>query len=299
MKLNLAVLKILILFLFGNPLLSQVSNNPFEIKARQQKATTTSKVDSVVINESTKPTNITSPVAAKNPFDVSHIPLRKQIKSSSNLAKKDSLLAERQSFSFVLSVIALIILAISLGFSRSSYLKKLRAMMNDNLLEQDLRNETFNSKVSSWIAAFGSIYCFCILGFLNFKSTSLSGEWFFQLLSLAFLLSVGKIFISKAIAHIFELANVEIRYLYIIRSMLTLCFPALISFTFIKGAIGSESLSHFDLGFSIFLYIILLFTFFRIIFALASLIFNNLFSFFLYLCALEILPVLFILDFWS
>ncbi|MDF1694390.1 MAG: DUF4271 domain-containing protein [Saprospiraceae bacterium] len=318
---------------------SQVNSNPFEIQSRldsvynsesNKKGSETNIFDVVRSDDNTTVVDTTQRLETssieqsdlvpsvgeelinenegvefdQNPFDVSHIPIRKsKLKSeadaftSKNKASKDKNESESNAFLFFLNLLTGLILAIVINTQRGALKKIFNAITNENVLKLIHREE--KRGISGYHALLYASYfinaaIFIYLIVFNFSGAQ--GWMAFQGIFLAivtiyllrhvFIMLIGKIFPFQKDSQLF---GFTIQTFNIFLGIVLIPFNLIIAF-------GPQNIARPLIYFGLVIIAILaLIRTFRGFLIASTYVQSNLFHFLLYLCTFEILPILLLL----
>ncbi len=270
------------------------NTNPFEINSRLEEEDTLSL--DVPQLENTSP-------SSSNPFDITSTPSKPGLNSRQvkpKVTPKSSSKNSSAVFKFVLVIIILTILAFLLTILRSVAAKSFNAFLNSNML-----NQLYREQEGRGISPFVLLYLMFLinLGIFLFLSLEVFGYSFSNNKILALLISlacsfglfIGKHFLLSLVGFIFPVKKEISRYHFLI-----IIFGIIIGFLLVPFnlllAFGPEStLEKIVYGFLFSVGLIYVYRYFKAM-AIASkfLVFHK-FHFLLYICTIEIAPVIIIL----
>jgi hypothetical protein len=242
-------------------------------------------------------------VVATNPFDVSHIPIRKSklkkeanaFKPTSNI-KKNTKKSEKGSnaFLFWLNLLTGFILAIVINTQRGALTKISKAITNENVLKLNHREEKKGTNGHYILLYFSFVVNAAIFAYLVlYNMYNQSGWHIFQLCFFTILLIyvVRHIFLSLVRAS-FPIQKEVSLYGFTIQSFNLFIGIVLIPLNLII-AFGPEKIAVYLIYLTmIIIGLLIVLRSFRGLLISSRWISSNLFHFFLYLCAFEILPIL-------
>ena len=294
MKFNLLIV-VVILILSG-----QISGqNPFEVKQRLTTQDTTLSsltADSIVENANQSANFLEEKfeeLRSKNPFEVSHIPLRKKGPSIGQIPL-DIKPKINSNFIFWLMLFSWVLLAVVLGNKRDILPKLTRSLFNENVLKLTKRQEGEGLNlhyVLMYIVFFinASVFIY-LIGKQYFERPSVA-TWFFILLSVAAVYIIRHI-VMRFIGWLFPLEKESALYSFTIMIINLLLGLFLIPINLLM-AFGPDNFFKptFIVGLII-IGILLLIRYLRGLFISANYVASNIFLFFVYLCTLEIAPLL-------
>jgi len=311
-KFFLFVMLSLVLIALAHPAQCQNVNNPFEIKNRIIKESDVQAPDSIIAdNVKLINSNIQNPefqkekidskkeiiLSDKNPFEVDHIPLRKkdvitEKTDNYNNTGQDNI-GESRSFIYWTILLGLILLTLATSSNRKLFGKVLKAIFNENILKQEFRSGA--SLALEYILLYlvyfinGGIFLLLIWNFFY------DGDVTLKNLSLCIALLIG-VYSTRHIAmnilgSIFPFEKEAKLYSFTIQlfnASIGICLIPINLFL----AFGPESITKIVLfiGFSL-ICILLIIRIVRGVTISLSFIFNRLILFFVYLCSLEIAPM--------
>jgi len=309
---------------------SQETANPFEIQSRldsiyESENTAQDSPDQVIdpdnvvqsINEVVDPDTesaITPPVAERkaqekdssaimtdsdiNPFDVSHVPIRKSKlkKEADAFATKDidTIDDQSNSFLFILILISCFLIAIVINTQRGAILKIVKGITNENVLKLNHREEKkginghyfllyITYMINAAIFAYLIIYNARDMGGWQIFKWCIIGVAAVYILKHAFLYILGQTFpISKEAG----LYSFTIQSFNLFLGLILIPFNLIIGFGPVTLVTPMIYLAALVIG------ILILIRSFRGLLIASRWISTNFFHFFLYLCAFEILPIL-------
>ena len=240
---------------------------------------------------------------ATNPFDVSHIPIRKsKLKKEANAfkptvsTKKDAKKTEKGSnaFLFWLNLLTGFILAIVINTQRGALTKISKAITNENVLKLNHREEKKGVNGHYILLYFSFIVNAAIFAYLVlYNLYNQSGWYIFQLCFFTILLVyvVRHIFLSLVSAS-FPIQKEVSLYGFTIQSFNLFIGIVLIPLNLVI-AFGPENIAVSLIYLTmIIIGLLIVLRSFRGLLISSRWISTNLFHFFLYLCAFEILPIL-------
>jgi len=317
---------------------AQVNNNPFEIQSRldsvynsegRAESSTTNifdvqrsddeeslptnsiRQDSIEVNEESglvpavgedldEEEKIEEP-SDQNPFDVSHIPIRKsKLKTEADAFKtkskkpKDSNSEGSNAFLFFLHILSALLLAIVINTQKGAIKKISNAITNENVLKLIHREEKKGMKGYHLLLYFSffinaGIFVY-LLGFNFFKLQGWSSyQWIFlgilgiYLTRHLFMFVLGQLFPFKKDS---QLYNFTIQTFNNFLGIILIPINLIIAFGPAKTAVPLLYLGLIIIG------ILTLLRTFRGFLIASSYLQSNLFHFLLYLCTFEILPIL-------
>ncbi len=241
--------------------------------------------------------------AATNPFDVSHIPIRKsKLKKEANAfkptssRKKNTKKSEKGSnaFLFWLNLLTGFILAIVINTQRGALTKISKAITNENVLKLNHREEKKGANGHYILLYFSFIVNAAIFAYLVLYNLYNQGGWqIFQLCFFTILLVyvVRHIFLSLVRAS-FPIQKEVSLYGFTIQSFNLFIGIVLIPLNLVI-AFGPETIAVSLIYLTmVVIGLLIVLRSFRGLLISSRLISSNLFHFFLYLCAFEILPIL-------
>lgn len=230
---------------------------------------------------------------AKNPFEVSHIPIRRKGPSIGQIPL-DIKPKVNTNFIFWLMLFSWLLLAVVLGNKRDILPKLSRSLFNENVLKLTKRQdgEGLNLHyVLMYIVFFinASVFIY-LIGKQYFDEPSV-WTWFLILLSIAAIYIVRHI-VMRFIGWLFPLEKESSLYSFTIMVINLLLGLFLIPVNLLM-AFGPENLFKpaFIVGLVI-IGILLLIRYLRGLFISANFVVSNFFLFFVYLCTLELAPLL-------
>lgn len=285
------------------------SQNPFEVKSRINKSPKPTIADSSGLAPANTPvdslkdtTNIT-PVSAestfkalkeKNPFEVNHIPLR--VKSTPKIGTIDLDIKPKVSNSFIFWVMLFswALLALVLANRREILSKLVKSTFNENVLKLTKREEGERFSLHFFImyaVFFINLSVFIYLIVKHFSNLDSILIWFYMLMAVTAIYIVRH-FTLHFIGWLFPIEKEMSLFSFMIMLLNLLGGLLLIPFN-LAMAFGSEVLFIPALVVaSILLGLLLLIRYTRGFFITANLIVSNVLLFFIYLCAVEIMPIL-------
>lgn len=237
----------------------------------------------------------------QNPFDVSHIPIRKsKLKTEADAFKTKSKRltdiesSESNAFLFFLNLLSALLLAIVINTQKGAIKKITNAITNENVLKLIQREEKKGISgyhLLLYISFFINAGIFVYLIAFNFYNARgwMSFQWIFlgilgiYLCRHIFLLIIGKVFPFKKDS---QLYGFTIQTFNIFLGIILIPFNLIIAFGPEKTAVPLIYMGLIIIG------ILALLRTFRGFLIASSYIQGNLFHFLLYLCTFEILPIL-------
>ncbi|MEM9545716.1 MAG: DUF4271 domain-containing protein [Bacteroidota bacterium] len=320
-----------LLFLFCSSAFAQVNTNPFEIQTRLDSVYNSEATDEgstfnifdvqrsdeeLIPVEPTKQDSLEEesdlmPTVGEeeiedesqfgqNPFDVSHIPIRRsKLKKEANALKTQSKKIDIESggsnaFLFFLNLLSAFLLAIVINTQRGALKKVSNAITNENvlkLLHREEKRGITGHHLLLYISYFINAAIFVYLILYNFFE--LQGWKYFQWVFLGivgiyltrhlFLTILGRIFPIKKDSQLF---GFTIQTFNIFLGILLIPFNLIIAFGPLNATVPLIYIGLVIIG------ILTLLRTFRGFLIASSYIQSNLFHFLLYLCTFEILPIL-------
>ncbi len=318
--LHIITIFILLAGLLATPLAAQ-QGNPFELKHRQQQA---SSADSSAANPfelqregsptpspeasppaeeqgnpfelSTKKEEISSPAAAGNPFDIKKAKPQIPVEKATSTATSSKVPQLSSSFLFWVIMSMLIFMTLSVSMYKSFIVRSYRAFTNENFLKLIHRDQGSIVKVPYLILYVGFFFNTSVFVYLIARYFELIAEDSFGLLFQLFLL-VTAIFLAKHIVlkiigstfpvnKEIKLYSFTIVIFSIIIGLLLVPLNTLIAY----APAGMTRILVFGALFATGL--VYLFRTFRSLFIASRFITLQKFHFFMYLCTVEIAPLL-------
>ncbi len=287
-------------FLYGS-VFSQQGSNPFEVRPVEINETndSTFKQSNIfevretkgINNQNQETTQLNSDI---NPFDVSHIPLRKERKKKRRNLNKSQENQDKGQFVFWILLFSSIVFAILFSQNRSNIEKIAKGVLNDNILKQSMRTESNGGSLLYFLMyTFFAIQLAVFLYLWTAEKSTIQGIRFWGIL---FAGIAGVYFVRHIImfllGYIFPIGKETSQFSFTIGSFNIVLGIFLLPINLFI-AFGPDVLGK-ALIYSVFVVILLLYLF-RLL--RGSLIFSrylssNLFHFFVYLCACEMAPVL-------
>ena len=236
----------------------------------------------------------------KNPFEVSHIPLRKARKTSSNLNKatgqKSNGPKSNGQFLFWVLLFTSIVFAIVFSQNYSNVVKIARSILNDNMLRQSMNQEKSGTSLLFLVLyfLFAINISIVLYKYVN-TNTDFSGfiNWFILLGSILGLY-LGRHLCYRLIGFIFPVSKEIGQYSYttglfnVFLGLILLPMNLFIVFAPDKLSVSLMYISLIMIGF------FYLFRLFRGGFIFSRLMNSNIFHIFIYICTCEIAPMLII-----
>ena len=300
----------LILLINVNQLSSQNIKNPFEIKNRISSKEDSSFSNQVLdvkrdtIDQSDEQGNIegiqenvskTIDLGNENPFEVDHVPLRKKdVLKEQKSGEKDTRKTPSKSFIYWAVLIGLILLTLARMSDKKLFKKVFKSIFNENILKQEFRGGA--SLTLEYIILYlvyfinGGIFLLLVWNFF------FDGEISFRNFGLCSLLLLGVYSIRhltmNLLGTIFPLKKEATLYSFTIQIFNAFIGVCLIPINLFL-AFGPERMTKIVLliGFGL-ICILLIIRIVRGLTISLTFIFDRLILFFVYLCALEIAPIL-------
>lgn len=238
----------------------------------------------------------------QNPFDVSHIPIRKsKLKSEANAFKTQNrkvseidVSESSNAFLFFLNLLSALLIAIVINTQKGAIKKVFNAITNENVLKLIHREEKKGISgyhLLLYISYFINAAIFVYLIFFNFFKQQgwMSFQWIFlgilgiYLLRHIFIMLMGMVFPFKKDS---QLYGFTIQTFNIFIGIILIPFNLIIAFGPEKTAIPLIYVGLVIIG------ILALLRTFRGFLIASTYLQSNLFHFLLYLCTFEILPIL-------
>ena len=231
---------------------------------------------------------------SQNPFEVSHIPLLR--KKGASIGQIEIKLQPKVSNTFIfwIMLFSWALLALVLGNRRDILPKLIRSVFNENMLK--LTKKQDGDRLNLHFAIIYMVFCInaSVFTYLIIKySGGLSGTkyWFYILCIITLVYIVRHVMLSLT-GWIFPLEKATSLYSFLIM-VLNLVTGLLLIPVNLGMAFGPASFFKPVMIFGLVcIGLSLLLRYFRGFFISANYIFNNIFLFFIYLCAFEIIPIL-------
>lgn len=292
-KINIA--GVLFLLFWSSQLIGQSGTNPFELKHRAEKTTKITNPNNDNIEEST---------ATKNPFNIIRTPVKEKPPVTSPKLKKkpkknspEITTTDDKNFRFSLTLAMLIALALSLSVYRTQITKAYNAFTNENVMRMLHREKGTVAYIPYYVLYVSFIFNLGVYIYLLLRYYNLTPEISnFSLLLMTLGLAAGLIFLKHLVINILGWVF-PIQKETSIYSMTITIFGIILSILlFVANVIIAYAPPHIIPTVIYFSFIIIgIVYFFRSIrgLSIASKFLNrNKFHFFIYLCAVEIAPVL-------
>jgi hypothetical protein len=288
---------------------SMIAQNPFEVKGRVVRSSTDNISDSSSValykseSDSLTDTTMVVPITAegtfkslkeKNPFEVNHVPIR--VKSAPKLGNIDLDIKPKVSNSFIFYVMLFswALLALVLANRREILSKLVKSTFNENVLKLTKREEGERFSLHFFImygVFFINLSVFIYLVVKHYTNLNSILVWFYMLTAVT-MIYVIRHFTLRFIGWLFPIEKEMSLFSFMIMLLNLLGGLLLIPFN-LAMAFGSELLFFPALiGASILLGLLLLIRYTRGFFITANMIGSNVLLFFIYLCAVEIMPIL-------
>lgn len=287
--------------IFWLNLMTLKGQNPFEIRQRlgTEAADTLTSDTASTLAESPgqEPASFNEErfeeLRSKNPFEVSHIPLRKKVPSIGQIPL-DIKPKVNSNFIFWLMMFSWVLLAVVLGNKRDILPKLTRSLFNENVLKLTKRQdgEGLNLHYVLMYMVFfinASVFIY-LIGRQYFDEPTVK-TWFFILLAIAMVYIVRHL-VMRFLGWLFPLEKETSLYSFTIMVINLLVGLFLIPVNLLM-AFGPENFFKptFIAGL-IMIGILLLIRYLRGLFISANFVVGDFFLFFIYLCTLEIAPLL-------
>jgi hypothetical protein len=304
-KLNINTLLTMFVFIVLASLLS--GQNPFDIESRlnegqiADESTSSDSADTTTVlsngkNEIDKNTveKNFEKLKAENPFEVSHIPLVR--KKGSSIRAIDLKIKPKVSNTFIfwIMLFSWALLALVLGNRRDILPKLLQSIFNENMLKLTKKQDgdRLNLHFSViYLVFFINASVFIYLFIKNSADLAGTKYWFF-VLCIIILIYVVRHMMLYITGWIFRIEKITSLYSFLIMVLNLLTGLVLIPVN-LGMAFGPEFVFHpVMITGLVFISLSMLMRYFRGFFISANYIFNNIFLFFIYLCAFEIAPIL-------
>lgn len=329
LRVLVSTLLVLVILLPTSILFGQNNNNPFEIKNRINTPPTNPSAAEILSDTSFVPLDTiksadyytSTPTSqesnnqsgfkikpsSKNPFEVNHIPLRrKDIKSKSQdktpqPSGSEVNIQRSKAFIYWLTVVSLVLLVLASSASKNLISTTTKSIFNENILKLNRRT---NSNI-----ALGSILLYLIflinsgiflmLLWTHYGSGSLSFTTFLKCSSLIAIIYTVRHITLYLFGSIFPLQKESSLYSYTIQVFNAFIGVVLIPINLFL-AFGPPNIQSIILLFGLsILSILLIIRYMRGVTISINYIFNNLILFFIYLCILEIAPILLLVKVFS
>ena len=306
------------LLIFWSYFYGQHQNNPFEIKARLSAIDSSLMTSPIVAAKALRDTiqvdslknEVISTVKSKNPFEVNHVPLRKRTVNNIMLETANSTSGSiktliksttpsSRAFIFWITLATLLLLVVATTSSSGLLSKITKALLNENLLKLEYRNQKNTSLeyILLYVVFIINASIFIVLAFDYFGVMELSIKTFFKTL-----LGVTIIYILKHLSIvlagiIFPIEKETSLYNFTIQ-IFNLFMGVIFVPVNIFLAFGPEKMAEITLYTTLGIIIILLIVRYIRGFTISiNYFFRNIIAFFTYLCAMEIAPILVLVRF--
>jgi len=299
------------LFLSLGIIMAQVRSNPFEVKQRLSTIPETEKQVQIPSTPDTVANDIkgTDPASAEessipntssneelNPFEVDHLPLRKNISANrtQNLKGQVESTEVSNAFLFWFLLLSCALLAVILNTRAKSIALISKSILNENILKLFYREES--TRVSLYLLVLYFIFAINLAVLIYLVSVHFSGPkgilvFVGTLVGVIVVYTIRHIFLS-VFGSIFGIAKNTQLYSFAILVFNIFLGLCLLPLNFIL-AFGPEGFQVVILWFSVVLVVImLLLRTFRGVFIVSEYLIDRLFQIFIYLCAFEIAPML-------
>ncbi len=305
---------------------SQNSNNPFEIKNRIDNVSiseetlpivTTTKtvqdsvtqklpmleVQRVVANDKAK-TSYQLESNSKNPFEVNHIPLRRKDVLKNTTEVKNSIknaTPPSKAFIYWVTTLSLMLLTLATASNTKLLAKVTKSIFNENILKLEQRTRTSHSLeyILLYIIFILNASIFALLLWNHFGGEEIKFTSFAKCVGLITIIYIIRHLSNYLFGAIFNLEKETSLYSFTIQVFNAFIGVVLIPFNLFL-AFGPDKLHDFTLLFSLSIVaILLIIRYMRGITISINYIFNNLILFFIYLCSLEIAPILILVKVFS
>jgi hypothetical protein len=277
-----------------------IAQNPFEIQKRQaidqmaiDTSLTSDTIESEVPSQTFNEKNYLQ-LKAKNPFEVTHIPLpRRKITSIGQIEIK---IKPKVSNSFILWIMMFswALLALVLGNKRDIVPKSFKSIFNENILKLTKRQdgERFNFHfIMVYLVFFINISVFAYLVVKHYSGQGNTLTWFFILLGV-----IGVYIIRhttlKLMGWIFPLEKEAGLYSFLIMVINLILGLGLIPVNLMMAFANQQFFQPAMIAGCVLFGLLLLLRYIRGLAIAGNYIFNNIFLFFIYLCVVEIAPTL-------
>lgn len=286
-----------------------IGQNPFELKGRVTSASPINTADSVMSTtnksqfDSLSDTSTITPINAesnfnslkeKNPFEVNHVPIR--VKSTPKIGNIELEIKPKISNSFIFWVMLFswALLALVLANRREIVSKLIKSTFNQNILKLTKREEGERLSLHFFImysVFFINLSVFIYLIIKHYSVINSIKIWFYLLMAVT-LVYITRHITLRFIGWLFPIEKEMSLFSFMIMLLNLLGGLLLIPFN-LAMAFGSEVLfTPALIGAGIILGLLLLIRYTRGFFITANMISSNVLLFFIYLCAVEIMPIL-------
>jgi hypothetical protein len=235
-------------------------------------------------------------LTGQNPFEVDHLPVDR---AKSFTEEKSIILDEESNFLFIVFILSLIFLSIAIGDDKKTFAKGFRALNNSNFLKLFLRDSSnYFPTVLYFLYFYALVSLSLFLYFLNksypILNDNIEGYYleFGVLMGSLVLLFSAKQLVIRSLGYVFFFSNEPKLYNF---SMMLVVIATGLLMTPINAilAFGSYFSSEFMLilGLSTLVFFYIFQQIKGLVFARHFLLYNT-FHFFLYICTVELLPLL-------
>jgi hypothetical protein len=304
------ILLILFFSLFSIVSIAQVGNNPFEIKSQRQIEEETRQV---LKGEDSDNNDEDKENGSENKVPINPFEIIAPITTSPNITEKviapiiptvttqtQSLQEKGQNFLFSIVLFVLVLLTVLVTVSRNLIGRIYQSFFNDVVLKSLYREQRPISTTiytALYVMYLVNLSIFIFLGLYNFNKIFNNSEFFTLLYCMAAvsILFIGKHFLIRMLSNIFSLKKELGLYAFVVVVFGILIGLILAPTNVLLAYAEPEIAQKIVIVGSIVIVLIYLFRALRSLTLVQSYIFSNFFHFLLYLCAVEIAPVLLLL----
>lgn len=274
--------------------------NPFEIKRKNDtfnisKYSPEYRIDPNGISDKTEITRVA------NPFEVSHIPIRRvfsKASSTNDKIKTETDLFDKIRFFYLLTTWILLLIVIML--KKSTLTRIFRSLSNQNFLKLTMREDNNGMQANYYL-----LYLIFLINFSLFLYYSNNYFWnytFFDSYLNCLLTTLILLALKHFVIYIFSILFGPKREMLMYNFLIYL-FCIIIGFfllpvlpVYLYADAPFPQLIYYLVGGL--LAVIVVYLYLKVFLTTINTITNSIFLFFIYLCALEILPIMLLIKFW-
>jgi Domain of unknown function (DUF4271) len=304
------------LFMSLGVIMSQGRSNPFEVKQRLSSipetekqvsptlpsdTTTSANLEGIIDTNEKRDTTKASSAEEINPFEVDHLPLRKNITSNrtKNLNGQLETTEASNGFLFWFLLLSCALLAIMLNTRAKAIGLISKSILNENILKLYYREES--TRTSLYLLVLYFIFAINIASLFYLVASHFSGPKgilvYMSILAIVIVVYIIRHVFLAVFGNIFGISKNTQLYSFAILVFNIFLGICLIPLNFIL-AFGPEDFQVVILWISVLIVLIMvLLRTFRGVFIVSEYLIDRIFQIFIYLCAFEIAPMLILVKF--
>ncbi len=236
-----------------------------------------------------------------NPFDVSHIPIRKIKKQNHGIREKEGQGNGKNPYLFWLVILSLMLISMVVSNHKETMKNIFSSLYKENVFKINFKKSkggTIPSMVLMYIVFGINFSIFIYLLAKNFLTIDVS-KWFWWSFAIVFGIYITKHLILAIIGYVFPVKKEIKLYGFSIENFNIALGVLLIPINLIV-AYSPPEIGRFMLYTGILIIMLLMiFRIFRVLIISSNLIQKSFFHYLLYLCAIEILPIVLFIKIWA